>query len=95
MVSPLGMLWHLRFKGIEQQATVSSSTSNTNRYYTAGAHDQYAIATATRLTDSTIKALVNSILTLIDSNGGIQNPISLDAIKSYLAQRHDLNDHQM
>ncbi len=70
----------------------SSSTSDTNQYYAATAAVQNQVTTATRLTDSTIKALVNSISTLINSNGGIQNSISLDSIKSYLVQRHNLSN---
>jgi hypothetical protein len=67
---------------------IKSHTSITNPYYDAST--QYQVTT--RLTDSTIKALVNSILTLIDSNNGIQNPISLESIKSYLVQRHNLSN---
>jgi hypothetical protein len=92
---PFGWLWNARFKEMEQQRRInSSSTSNTNQYHTASTQQNQV--TTTRLTDSTLMALVKSLSSLIDYNNGggttTPKPISLDNIKSYLAQKHNLTD---
>jgi hypothetical protein len=76
---------------MEQQRRINSSTSATSQYYyTASTQNR---VTTTRLTDSTVRALVKSLSSLIDYNGGTTpKPISLHNIKSYLAQRHSLSD---
>src|ERR687884_551959 len=90
MIEPF-RLCLLRFREMEQQRRRNSSTSDTSQYYyTAGTQNQ---VTTTRLTDSTVKALVKSLSSLIDYNRGTASkPISLDNIKGYLAQRHNLSD---
>jgi hypothetical protein len=89
MIEPF-RLWLLRFKEMEPQRRIDSSTSSTSQhYYTASTQNQVTI----RLTDSTVKTLVKSLSSLIDYNGGTApKPISLDTIKRYLAQRHNLSD---
>ena len=76
---------------MEQQRRINSSTSGTSQYYCA-AGTQHQVTT-TRLTDSMVEALANSLSSLIDYNGGTApKPVSLDNIKGYLAQRHNLSD---
>ena len=88
MIEPF-RLWLLRFKEMEGQRRINSDTSGTNQY-PAGTQNQVTIM---RLTDSTVKALVKSLSSLIDYNGGTTpRPISLDNVKSYLAQKHNLSD---